>query len=273
MTRAELSEASRGPFITVLILLACAVALCVGLVGPAGATAIYSSAAGSTFTLIPFESVSSITDHAPFTSTSTTGIGAAAIGTFTASGLGVHPATIESSVSGSAAAPPTSSSFAEAKRGHVFVIPRITAEGPLPTLVVGFSFEIHWETHLAVGVPGSEFATGGAFFAISGFEEGIDAIALDPGMPGSLVLHGAELAWEYNPNYGTGLAPVDEIHSTIITGSITVLSGMVGEFSVITDTAGFAGARAVSAPMSILLLAPSLVWLAWRSRRSGGSPS
>jgi hypothetical protein len=144
----------------------------------------------------------------------------------------------------------------------------VSAEGPLPTLVLRFTFEIDWETHLSIGSPGSEFALGGAFFAISGFEAGIDSIALDSGMPGAIVAHGSELAWEFNPSYATGATPVDEIHSLVVTGSITVLSGMVGEFSVITDTAGFAGARPVPGPMSLLLASPAFVWLAWRSRRT-----
>jgi len=243
------------------------------LVGSAHATAIYSSAARSTFTLDPVGPVSTITDHAPFTGTSGTGL--ASIDTFAASGSGtpsdpgVYPVTVDSKVSGSAVAPPDSSSSAEAKRGHVFVVPRVSSTGPLPTVTMRFAFEIAWETHLAIDLPGSEFARGGAFFAISGFEDGIDSIVLDTGMPGAVVtLPSGEHAWQYSPMYDTaGGSPVDEVHSTTVTGFITVLAGMVGEFSVITDTAGFAGARVVPEPATSLLLALPLVWFIWTARR------
>lgn len=241
-----------------------AAATALGLVsGPVEATAIYSSAAASTFTLTPIDPVTSISDHLPSTPTTTAGTGVASIDTFTASADGVHPATISSAVSGSAVAPPSSSSMAEAQRGHVFVVPRMSSSGPLPSVTMSFRFDISWATHLSADNPAAEFASGGAFFGISGFEAGIDSIVLDAGMPGTIVTVGDLTRWEYNPRYSTsGGSPVDEVHADVITGMITVESGRIGEFSVITDAAGLAAARPVPIPPSWTLLPLGL--LAWR---------
>lgn len=240
-------------------------ALLPGLSAPVLAIAVYSSEARSIFTLTPVAPVTAIVDHAPFTSTATLGDATASIDLFAASPAGVHPATIASKVSGSATAPPPglSSSFAAAQRGHVFDVPRVSAAGPLPTVTMSFVFEISWETHLAITRVGAEFAAGGAFFGISGFEAGIDSIALDPGMPGEIVVFpDGSTGWRFNPNYlEFDGSPVDELHSLRVTGSITVLSGMVGEFSVITDVAG----RAISVPEPTGLALLAIAWIALRS--------
>lgn len=255
-----------------------AVSLSVLLGGPAFAAATYSAAATSTFTLTPVAPVSTIVDHLPFTSTTVAGGAVASIDTFSASGAGVHPATIDSKVSGAAAAPPDSLSMAEAKRGHVFEVPRVDAAGALPLVTLAFSFEIFWDVHLALTLPGSEFAAGGAYFAISGFEPGIDSIVLDAGMPGAIVPDGPGFRWEFNPSYFTFGGAVDSTTSTVVTGLITVEAGTVGEFSVITDVAGRALAFQVAAPSTawtigfglLVLLVPVRGRLRNRSRAVTG---
>lgn len=237
----------------------------------ASAAAVYTSTARSTFTLIAPPGFT-VTDHLPSTSTAVTGSATAEVTKHLRSADGVHPATVDAGVTGSAAFAPDSSSTAAVQSGHHFIVPRVDASGPLPTVEIGFIYEIFWETDLSITRPGFEFASGGAYFALSGFRDGITELTLDPGFPGSIVTgtfpDGSD-GWEFNPTYDEfDGSPVHESHSLTITGTITAFSGEFGAFSVITDAAG----RAVSIPE------PSAVWLLmaalplfWRARRSTGA--
>jgi hypothetical protein len=247
---------------TCLLLVAAVVVLVAA--GPARSTAVYASAAKSTFTLSSIGVVTSIVDHAPSDITSSTGAATALIDLAISSPDGVHPAMIDSKVSGTAAAPPLSMSMAAAQRGHVFVIDRTDSVG----VTLTFSLAIEWATHLSVDLPGLEFAGGGAYFAISGFEDFIDSITIDPGMPGELVKDGDQWRWDYNPgieHFGPG--STESIGATVVTGTITVLADQVGQFSVITDAAGRAGARVLPEPPMVALLTLALVAAAWQRRR------
>ncbi len=223
--------------------------------GAASAAAVYSSASASTFTLISPPGFT-VTDHLPSSSSAVSGNATAAIGTHLRSPDGVHPATVANAVSGSAAYAPDSTSFAEVKSGHHFLVPRIDGRGdPLPTVVIPFTFEISWDVDLSITRPGYEFAGGGAYFALAGFREGVTVLTLDPGFPGHLVsgtFPDGSNGWEFNPSYiEFDDSPVDELHALTVSGTITVFSGFIGAFSVITDAAG----RAVSVPL------PATVWL------------
>lgn len=236
-------------------------------------TAVYATVVSSSFIFGDPGAITSVTDHAPTTTlVPTFGDATASIVTFVASADGVKTATVDSAVAGSANAPPTSLSNAAAQRGHVYVVPRVSGTDPLPEIIVPFTFTISWSVHLAIDHPDLEFASGGAFFGISGFEEGIDSITLDAGMPGEVAVVDGKLGWRFNPRYelvgpGPGPMTLDEPHSTIVTGTIKVFSGMVGEFSVITDTAGRAGARVPEPASWSLVLLPLLACSAWRRRR------
>lgn len=228
--------------------------------GAASATAIYSSATKSTFTLLglaptSLAPVTDIKENLPASPTMTIGTATATIDYALLSGADAHPLSIDSKVSGSASAPPTSSSSAAALRGHLIEIDRGTPDDPLPRVTLDFMFEIAWEVHLAVDMPTLESAAGGAYFAIAGFEDGIDSISISPGMPGEVVI-GADgkWRWEFNPSYFTTMADVDVTAGLVVTGSITVEAGTVGAFSVITDAAGRADARPLPAPGSLLLV-------------------
>lgn len=235
--------------------------------GLAWSTATYSSHATSKFALTPFEPVTTIITPALVAPVITVGNATAGVvSSISFPGFAV-PSVIDSTVFGSAAFAPDSLSIAEAQRGRIFVVPRVTPAGPLDTVTMRFSFEISWDTDLAITRPGLEFAAGGAFFGISGFEAGIDSITLDAGMPGEIVtfLDGST-GWQFNPSYVEfDGSPVDESHLMVVTGTIIVLSGMVGEFSVITDVAG----RAVSVPLapSWLLVLPALLLVRAARRR------
>lgn len=223
--------------------------------GGASATAVYSSAASSTFTfngLGPgIAPLTHIVENMPSTTTSITGTATASVDSVLVSGEDVHPVTIASAVSGSATAAPASTSSAAAQRGHVIEIDRRgSSTDPLPEVTLRFSLAISWDVHLSVDLPFFEHSRGGAYFAISGFEDGIDSLSIDGDMPGEVVLgDGDKWRWQLNPRYFTSMADVDFAGPPlIITGSITVASGKVGAFSVITDASGSAEARPLPVP-------------------------
>ncbi|WP_173133244.1 PEP-CTERM sorting domain-containing protein [Pseudaquabacterium terrae] len=238
---------------------------------PASAAAVYTSSARSTFTLIAPPGFT-VTDHLPSTSTVATGTATAAVTKHLRSADGIHPATVDAGVTGSATYPPDSSSMAAVQSGHHFIVPRVDADGPLPTVEIDFIYEIFWETDLSITRPGFEFASGGAYFALSGFRDGITELTLDAGFPGSIVTgtfpDGSD-GWEFNPKYVEfDGSPVHESHSLTITGTITVFSGRFGAFSVITDAAG--SAVSIPEPSTAWLLIAALP-LFWRARRSAGA--
>ena len=164
---------------------------------------------------------------------------------------GLLPATVTGAVSGWAAFAPDSFSFAEVKSGHHFLVTRVDDGGPLSTVVLPFSFTIAWNVDLSITTLGTEFAAGGAYFALSGFRDGIAELDLDGEFPGAVVtgtFPDGSNGWEFNPNYFEfDGSPVDESHEM----TITVFSGHIGAFSVITDAAG----RAASIPL------PASAWL------------
>lgn len=222
--------------------------------GPAQAAATYLSSVRSIFTLIAPPDFT-VTDHLPSASTDTIGNATAAVTKHLRSPDGVHPATVDAAVAGSAAYAPDSMSMASAKSGHHFLVPRVSPAGPLPTVEIHFTYEIFWDTDLAITRPGQEFAEGGGYFALSGFRDGLTELTLDAGFLGHVVsgtfTDGSD-GWEFNPHYfEADGSPVHESHSAMVSGTIKVFSGKVGAFSVISDTAG----RAVSVPE------PATLWL------------
>jgi hypothetical protein len=238
-----------------LLLLVCA--------GTASATAVFSSEVRSSFTITPFGPVTDIRINTPFSPFTGNG----GVDTDVVSGADVHPVEVHSKVSGSASASTTLSSSAAALRGHLVEIDRATPPPPdsPPTVTVEFLFEVFWGFDLSVGMPFLELADAGAYFAIAGFEAGETLTVLSG--PGAYGVGGdGKLLWEFDPFTSIMSGSTSISGSAEIRGTITVDSGVVGAFSVITDSAGSASARPLPEPAGWALVVLALGLLASHRR-------
>jgi hypothetical protein len=237
-------------------------------VGTASATAVFSSEVRSKFTITPFSPVTDIRINTPFSPL--TGNGSVDIDVV--SGGHVHPVEVHSKVSGSAGASTILSSSAAALRGHLVEIDRATPPPPgsPPTVTVEFLFEVFWDFDLSVDMPFMELADAGAYFAIAGFEAGETLTVLSG--PGAYGVGGdGKLLWEFDPFKSIMFGAASESGSAEIRGTITVDSGVVGAFSIITDSAGSARAQPVPAPAGWALVVLALGLLA-SDRRARMNP-
>lgn len=226
--------------------------------GVASATAVFSSEVRSTFTITPPAPVTDIRINTP--SSPATGNGSVDVDVV--SGADVHPVEVHAKVSGSASASTPLSSRAAALRGHLVEIDRATPPPPdaPPAVTVDFLFEVFWDFALSVDLPFLELADAGAYFAIAGFEAGETLTVLEgPGAYG--VGADGKLLWEFNPVIAIMAGSASPSGSASIRGTITVDSGVLGAFSVITDAAGSATARPLSEPAGWALLLPALLAL------------
>lgn len=222
--------------------------------GVASATALFSSDVRSTFTITPTGPVTDIRINTP--SSPATGNGGVDVDIVSAAG--VHPVEVHSRVSGSAGAATPLSSRAAALRGHLVEIDRATPPPPdaPPDVTVDFLFEVFWSFSLSVDLPFLEMADAGAYFAIAGFEAGETLVVLEgPGAYG--VGADGKLLWEFNPFAAILSGSAAPSGSAAIRGTITVDSGVLGAFSVITDAAGSATARPLAEPAGWALLLPA----------------
>ncbi len=228
----------------------------------AAATAVFSSDVRSKFTITSLPThITDIKINTPFSRIT----GDGSVDTDIVSGADVHPVEVHSKVSGSASASTHLASSAAALRGHLVEIDRATPPPPdsPPTVTVEFLFEVFWTFDLAVGMPFLESADAGAYFAIAGFEDG-ETLAVLSG-PGAYGVGGdGNLLWEFDPFASIMFGAASVSGSAEIRGTITVDSGVVGAFSVITDAAGSAHARPVPEPAGWVLVALALGLLATR---------
>lgn len=152
------------------------------------------------------------------------------------------PATLHVEVSGSAFAPPVSFASSTFMSGHVFTIDNLGGPGPdtFP-ITVPFVFEYSWDIDLARDFPGSEFASAGAFFDISGIDNEslfVDGLGFVP-------------RYLHHITETTLLGGTGSSGSMTITGAILVPAETLSKFSVITDTTGLAAA--VPEPCSLIV--------------------
>ncbi|MFN0163738.1 MAG: PEP-CTERM sorting domain-containing protein [Burkholderiales bacterium] len=136
-------------------------------------------------------------------------------------------------------------------------------------LRIPFAFVFSWDVLLSADDPARDFASAGAFFALSGFEAGIDAVDIDGDGLGSLTDPFLSSAYIFNPTYttlGGGTGGSGTLMS--VTGVIIVRAESIGEFSVITDATG--RAFHLPEPGSLLLAGLALAGLAATRRRKAG---
>ena len=229
----------------------------------ASASAVFSSDVRSRFTITPFGPVTDIRINTPFSPLTGNG----SVDTDVVSGGDVHPVEVHAKVSGSASASTTLASSAAALRGHLVEIDRATPPPPdsPPTVTVEFLFEIFWDFDLSVDMPFLELADAGAYFAIAGFEAGETLTVLSG--PGAYGVGGdGKLLWEFDPFTSIMSGVASTSGSAEIRGTITVDSGVVGAFSVITDSAGSASAQPVPEPAGWALVVLALGVLASHRR-------
>lgn len=252
---------SHARLATLLSLLACT--------GVASATAVFSSEVRSRFTITPADPVTDVRINTP--SSPLTGNGSVDIDVV--SGGDVQPVEVHSKVSGSADASTPLLSRAAALRGHLVEIDRATPPPPdaPPAVTVSFLFEVFWDFDLAVDLPFLERADAGGYFAIAGFETGETLTVMSgPGAYG--VGPDGKLLWEFDPFTAIMSGATSTSGSAEIRGTITVDSGVLGAFSVITDSAGSATARPLPEPAGWPLVVLAVGWLASRARARGKGP-
>lgn len=221
------------------------------------AAAVYSSTATSKFTIGGPAGVGP--GDGPGGSTFTIGAGvAAAVGVESAAG---SPATVKSTASGSAAAPPLSFATSDFKGGHHINIDRLFRGG----VTVAFTFEFDWSALVTRDIPGLEFASAGAYFAISGIDNESVVLDLNPFFDEVTDPNGST-RFEFNPHYSTSLGDSGLfLGAGVVTGFIVVPADTFSIVSVITDASGSAGARVPEpGPLGLLLLALPGLWLVKR---------
>jgi PEP-CTERM motif len=163
-------------------------------------------------------------------------------------------ASLHVEVSGSAFAPPVSFASSTFMSGHVFTIDNLGGPGlDTSEIKVPFVFEYSWDIDLAHDFPGSEFASAGAFFDISGIDNE------------KLFVTGLGFIPRYlhHIRETTLLGGTGSSGGMKITGEIVVPAETLSKFSVITDTTGLAAA--VPEPSSLIVFGlGALVLLASR---------
>lgn len=220
-----------------------------GSASPGWAAAVYVTEASSTFAVGPGTVV--IGSH--FGTFDVIGSGASAHYLGSTTGAGVKPAVIEVKVDGSAVAPPTSFATSTFMSGHIFTIDNTgTGPGSTTTLAVPFSFSYTWDTTVSVDDAALEFASSGAFFGISGFEAGIDAIDIDGDGLGPIT-GSPSAGFLFNPTSSTSLGETGSSGTGAVTGFIIIEAGMIGSFSAITDASGRAFATVVPEPGTLVM--------------------
>ncbi|MBL8379070.1 MAG: PEP-CTERM sorting domain-containing protein [Burkholderiales bacterium] len=150
--------------------------------------------------------------------------------------------------------------------GHVIRINNEGGPGPDTTDIrIAFGFSFSWDVDLSADDPMRDFASAGAFFALSGFEAGIDAIDIDGDGLGPLTDPFMSSAYIFNPTYTTLGGGTGGSGTITIGGFIIVRAESIGEFSVITDATG--RAFHIPEPGSMLLVGLALAGLAATRRR------
>jgi hypothetical protein len=216
--------------------------------GGLSAAAAHGAAIFSTTVFSEFDILAAVTGPPGFGSSTEFGTGSAVF-SGTVSGDGVLPATVSSSVSGSASAPPDSLAIATYQAGHFFVIDNSEGLGPI---IAPFTFRLVWSVAVSVDNALWELASAGAFFHITGIDNEI------------LTIDGTPVPeFRFHPRVSTELGETGTSGDSTITGTITVPAGVVSAFSVVTGTNGLAGARTPE-PASWSLVLGGLGYAWWR---------
>lgn len=164
-------------------------------------------------------------------------------GVATSSGVltpgGTLPASRTVSSSGSTTAPPNSFASSDYMTGHVFTFDNSAGLTPA---TIAFAFSYSWAVAIGADTPGLDFASGGAFFHITGIDNE------------TLLIGGVPVAeFLFHPVALTSLGEIGTVGAGLTEGFIVVPAGEISVFSVITDTAGSAASSTVPEPSTALL--------------------
>ena len=183
-------------------------------------------------------------------------------------GSGVRPVEKSINIGGLASGPETSLASSTRMTGHVIEIDNLDRPGVFTDDIrVHFDFIFLWSVALSADSPAADFASSGAFFGISGFEPGIDAIDIDGDGLGALTDFPGGSAYLFNPTYTTLGGGTGGVGTMSVSGDIIVHANRVGAFSVITDSTGLA--FHVPEPGSLLLVGLALLCMSAAPRRAG----
>lgn len=223
-------------------------ALFIGCAGLAQAGAFYTTTASSEFVIggpVTVVAGPSVPDELEI------GAGMAGSGGIV-SASGVLPAT--KSIGTTGIAPfPVSVAASSFQSGHIITIDNAAGTTPL---FLAFTFSYGYSVMLGADGPG-DYATGGAFFHITGIDNETLTIF---GVPAAEYL--------FHPTFDTLLGGTGGMGGAVITGGVSVPAFSVGTFSVVTDTAGYA--ESVPEPGTLFLAIPAVLVLALGRRPAIG---